>query len=423
MMRIESEGAYADRVLASPLVSGLDMRDRMFVRETVLGLQRWKGRLDRIIDSFARKNPSGIDPEVYNVIRLGLYQILFMGSVPEWAAVNESVSLARKRRGKGAGGLVNAMLRRFLRDGEPAYPVGLAERYAIEYAHPEWLVRRWIAQFGDETAKCILEAGVQRHPVALRIKQGVSIEEVSAALGRRQIQTVPVGNMTGYLVAPKGEGLFDTPEFRKGTITVQDPSSGLATLLLNPAAGESVLDLCAAPGGKATHIADLMGNRGRILAVDINTARLNLVRDAATRMNLSAVETVEGDALTFAPGETFDRVLADAPCTGTAVLAKRPDIKWRLCEEDIGDIIQLQRGILENAAKLVKPGGVLVYSTCTLEAEENEETTAGFLQNHEEFEIERDSRFDHFEIDLGYRILPCDMHGSGAYAVKLRKRN
>jgi len=395
----------------------------MFVRETVLGLLRWKSRLDRIIDSFARKDPAGIDPEIYTVIRLGLYQILFMASVPEWAAVNESVVLARKRRGKGAGGLVNAMLRRFLRDGEPAYPDDPAERYAIEYAHPAWLVRRWIAQFDEETARCILEAGVQRHPVALRIKQGVRPDDVAASLSGRGIQTIPADGMSGYLVAPKGEGIFDTPEFRNGAVTVQDPASGLAAMLLNPAPGERVLDLCAAPGGKATHIADLMGDNGRVLAVDINAARLNLVRDAAVRLNLKTVKTTEGAARTFDPGEQFDRVLADAPCTGTAVLAKRPDIKWRLREPDIADLSALQRGILDNAAKLVRPGGILVYSTCTLEAEENEQTAAVFLRDHGDFTIERDERFEHFEIDSGYRILPCRMHGSGAYAVKFRKRN
>lgn len=420
-MRIEAEGAYADRVLASPLVSGLDARDRMFVRETVLGLLRWKGRLDRIIDSFARGNPADIDREVYTIIRLGLYQILFMGSVPEWAAVNESVELARKRRGKGAGGLANAMLRRFLRDGEPAYPDDPAERYAVEYAHPLWLVRRWIGKYGEETAVRLLEAGVSRHAVSLRTTRDVKPEDAAAALAARGYQTVPVDDMPGYLLAPKAEGIFDTPEFRDGMVTAQDPAAGLPSLLLAPDPGERILDLCAAPGGKTTHIAGLMDDNGGVLAVDVNPARLGLVSDAAARLHLASVETAAGDARTFDPGEAFDRVLADVPCSGTAVLAKRPGIKWRLRESDIVELAALQGEILGHAAELVRPGGVLVYSTCTLEAEENEETAARFLAAHPEFREERDDRFRMFAIDTGYRILPHLMQGSGAYAVKLRK--
>jgi 16S rRNA (cytosine967-C5)-methyltransferase len=217
--------------------------------------------------------------------------------------------------------------------------------------------------------------------------------------------------------------LFDSSSFREGLCTVQDPSAGLASLLLAPRQGESVLDLCAAPGGKTTHLAYLMGDAGHIRAVDLHEKRLGLVRNAADRLGLSSIECVPGDVSSYGAGteELFDRVLLDAPCSGTAVFSKRPDMKWRLSADDIRRLAKLQAALLETASRLVKPGGTLVYSTCTLEREENGDMVDSFLARHPEYTVGRDERFVGWEYGRGYLVLPHRMGGAGAYAAKLKR--
>ncbi|MCE5250626.1 16S rRNA (cytosine(967)-C(5))-methyltransferase RsmB [bacterium] len=425
LSRVENEGAYTDRIMTSPLMKELETRDRSFVREMVPGVIRWKMRLDRIINIYYNKNPSELDQDIRNVLRLGLFQIMFMDSIPEWAAVNESVTIAVKTHGKGAGGLVNALLRRFLREGEPdKWPSDTAERLSLELSHPLWIARRWIDAFGENIAESIMRQGNEKHPVFVRTGRiGTSMESLAEALDHEGFETEPVTGMPEYLSVSKANGLFDSVAFRDGLFIVQDPSAGMATVLLAPQPGEQVLDLCCAPGGKAIHAASLMHDQGRITAVDKHQSRLGLVEETAGRLGFTILEFREDDAVTFGRDseERYDRVLLDVPCSGTGVFSKRPDLKWRLTDEDVTRIASLQREMLDNAAGQVKPGGVLVYSTCTLEHEENEDTVADFLEQHHEFTIDHDSRFTAFERGPGYLIFPHQMEGVGAFAAKLRK--
>lgn len=424
VQRIEEEGAFVDRVLAGSEMNVYDDRDRRFIREMVIGVERHRLRLDRIIGAFYNRPFGDLDPLVRDILRLGLYQMIHMDSVPAWAAVNESVDIAVSRRGKGAGGLVNAMLRRFTREGEPPVKGGDAERISVETSFPRWLVDRWIAAYGVEEAENICRAGAEKHSTYIRPRRGrVTPEEMIARLAEENVEADIVPWMPGILtIREGGTGLFGTKAFTGGLFTVQDPSASLACELLAPSTGDRVLDLCAAPGGKATQCAEMMDDTGTVTAVDINEGRLGLVEETARRLGLTSIRFAVGDAGTFgAVGETYNRVLLDAPCSGTAVFSKRPDMKWRLGEEDIARLAKLQRRLLDNAARLTAPGGVLVYSTCSLETEENDGAIEWFLDGRKDFTPEHDGRFGDYSRGHGYLIAPHRMGGSGAYAVKLRR--
>jgi len=230
-------------------------------------------------------------------------------------------------------------------------------------------------------------------------------------------------SIPGYLHVVKGDSFFNTTAFKEGLCTVQDSSSAMAALLLGAEPGDMILDLCCAPGGKTTHLAEITGDSARIVAVDINPKRLGLVREAAARLGLQSISCVQGDAASFKneTGTFYDRILLDAPCTGTGVFSKRPDMKWRRNIQDLERMSALQKAMLHNAAGLVKKGGVIVYSTCTLEPEENENVVEWFIKNHD-FYSETDEQFRDFETVNGYLILPHRMYGTGAFAAKLRRK-
>ena len=423
--RVERRGAFADRVFNSPDVRKLDRRDSDFIREIVLGVLRTKLRLDRIIETYYNKSFASLDPDIVDIMRVGLYQMLLMDSVPDWAAVDESVKLASQNLGKGAGNLVNAILRRYTREGEPPLPGDFADRVSVETSHPLWLVRKWISVYGEGDTERICRAGNEKHPVFVRAQSiKISPDGLKDRLDGEGFESSAVTGMPGYLAVKSGEGLFRSAAFRDGLFTVQDPSAGMAGELLGPAKGESVLDLCAAPGGKATHCAELMGDCGCVTAVDVNPKRIGLIRETVERLGLDTVTCVRGDAETFAAdsGKMYDSVLLDAPCSGTGVLSKRLDIRWRLSEADIARMAELQARMLDNAADQVAPGGALVYSTCSLEPEENGGIVSPFLDSRGDFTIERDNRFEAFETPYGYLILPHRMQGTGAFAVKMRRQ-
>ena len=426
LSRIEKDGAYINRVTTSPDITNLPLRDRSFVRELLYGVMRWKLRLDHIIDMYYVKKSSKLNCDIRNILRLGFFQLLFMNAVPDHAAVDESVKSAIKRHGKGAGGLTNALLRRFIREGKSVeLPTDQAERLSCEFSTPLWIVKRWINTYGFDCATSIVRASTEKHIIYVRPgRTGVSVDSLSESLAHEGFETESVAVMPDYLAISKGNGLFDTAAFRDGLFTVQDPPAGIASYLLAPKQGESVLDLCAAPGGKTTHIACMMQDSGHILAVDHNEARLGLVKEAVERLRYTSIDYAAVDAQDFGRdhGTLYDRVLLDAPCTGTGVFAKRPDMKWRLTADDIQRLTGLQRMMLDNAAGLVKPGGVLVYSTCTLEHEENEDMVNEFLKINPEFNSERDERFAPFAYDCGYLIRPHEMMGTGAFSAKLRRK-
>lgn len=394
LIDVDKNGAYArialDRALSN---SGLDKRDRAFATELVYGTLRSAGLLDHVASRFSRIPVDRMDPEVRSAVRMGLYQMLEMDAVPAPAAVYETVEAVGRISHKGAKGFVNAVLRAVLRSPDP---LGLPDRekdpagyIAVKYSHPRWLVERWVDERGAQWAEALAAANNVTPPVTVRVNLlRTTREEFVRRAAEAGITARPSE------LAPEAVDLMDldtvesVPGFSEGFFQVQDVSGILVSHILAPEPGETVVDACAAPGGKTTHIAQLMADRGTVLAFDIHQGKLRSVAEAARRLGLSSIRTEARDAreLGEALGPVADRVLVDAPCTGLGVLRRRPDLRWRKSRDDVEALVRLAREILESAARCVKPGGLLVFSTCTITPEENERQVEDFLASHPEFE-------------------------------------
>ena len=386
LRRVES-GSYASVLLAAG-EEDLEPRDRALCHELVMGVLRRQLWLDRTIEHFAQRSLSSLDLPVRIVLRLGLYQLRFLERVPQSAAVNESVKLVHAARVRSAGSFVNAVLRRATR--EPAYDPAAGikdpfERMSISTSHPPWLIRRWDRLFGAREAEALATANNQPAPLAFRV---VHHEDAAAIL--QQLRD------SGAMLAPsqiadgawriQGKGELSQRLAREGQIYFQDEASQLVARVVDAQVGDRVLDVCAAPGSKASQIAAIDGIQ--VIAGDIHEHRIRTVFQTARLQKLKNLNCLilngEG-GLPFRYG-AFERVLVDAPCSGTGTLRHNPEIRWRISAADLQDLSSRQRQLLFNASSVVKPGGRLVYSTCSVEPEENEAVVAAFLEMNDEFE-------------------------------------
>lgn len=434
LSRVERDNAYADILIDRQLTVGdLSPRDRALLTELVFGVLRRRGTLDYLIERCSSRSPAKLERSVLMLLRLGLYQMFFLERIPVSAAVNETVKLAREFAPR-ASGFVNAVLRRFGRERDAirwpdrgADPAGFL---AARYSHPRWLVEEWLRMLGAEEAESLAAAMSAAPSLTVRVNTlRTSREALLAALAAEGVearQTVwsPVGVHILSTVRPSSLAAF-----REGLLTVQDESSQLASLLLAPLPGEDLLDLCAAPGGKATHLAQLMENWGSILACDRDERKLRRIADNAARLGTEIVATRVLDASLplDLPRERFHRILVDAPCTGLGVIRRNPETKWRLAPSDPSRLSQLQRAILRNAAPHLSAGGVLLYSTCSTSREENEAVIDDFISEHEDFVVE-----NLHELFPGYAGLFTERgmfrswphrHGmDGFFAARLKKR-
>ncbi len=391
--RVERTDSYLERVLDSELKSGdLSDVDKGLLNELAHGVLRWQNRLDWVLNGFSHGNFAKSEINVKNALRVALYQILFLDRVPHSAAVNEAVEFVKRIRGEKPAGLVNAVLRNILRNLDGIrYPDPAEDRLqylSVYYSHPSWLVRRWVDRFGEEEAQKLLIANNERPSLSLRINRlKVEPGEFLRMLDEQRI-SYRGSEYLGHFVRARGLSRIGQMDlFRAGYFTIQDESAALPALLVDPRPGERVLDLCAAPGGKTTAMSEMMQNQGEIIAVDRYDAKIAQIRGAAERLGLKNVTAVVADALTF-DCEPVDRVLIDAPCSGTGILTKKPDIKWKREARDIPALARIQSDLMENGARLVRPGGVMVYSTCSIEPEENEQIFRGFLGRHPEYRLE-----------------------------------
>jgi 16S rRNA (cytosine967-C5)-methyltransferase len=400
LRRVEEDGAFAAPLLAS-LPEGMSAEDRALCHELVLGVLRRQLWLDRLLEHFAGRACEKLDAPVRRALRLGLYQLRLLTRVPARAAVNESVNLTYAARLRSAAPFVNAVLRRAARepDYDPAAEItDTLERIAVETSHPAWLVRRWAAAFGQDEAESFARANNDPAPASFRVN-GLRSES-DPLINRLRVAGVRVepsrvapdgwrteGGMGASVALRGGVSVALRALAGEGFIYMQDEASQLVAHVLGARAGERVLDVCAAPGSKTTHIATLAGDRALVVAGDLHEQRLRLVREACERLGVRSVQTVALDAertLPFAD-ETFDRVLVDAPCTGTGTLRHNPEIRGRLTPSNIGELASVQRKILFEAARVLSRGGRLVYSTCSVEREENEEVAAALLGSREDF--------------------------------------
>ena len=365
-------------------------RDRAFATELVYGAIRWRRRLDWMLGQLLRGKPDSLTPWIRLILHMGLYQLMMMDRVPDAAATHTSVQLAKRYGHRGTVRLTNAVLRTAIRKRDllsgPARGGDPVTDLSDTHSYPLWLAKRWIERYGAESAAALMEAGNRPPPLTVRVNTSRSTpRDLSDSLARQGIQVKPGRWLADFLSIRHAGDLRALPAHEAGLFQVQDESAGLAVRLLGPEAGETVIDLCCAPGGKTTYIAQIVGAGGQVIACDSSPHRLRRVEEHRRRMGLGQVRLAVMDGRS--PGMDFkaDRVLVDAPCSGLGVIARRPDLRWRRKAEDIDRLRREQLALLESGAALVKPGGVLVYSTCTIEPEENEEVVAAFRDRYPGF--------------------------------------
>ena len=369
--------------------------DKALLTELVYGVLRWRGRLDYIIKIFSRSRRE-LDNLTLNILRLGAYQLIITDKIPPYAAINESVELAKPHRGRK--NFVNAVLRAIQRNQtEIKYPNKDKIQYlSLRYSYPKWMVARWIEQHGVDWTVAFCEVSNQVAPLCVRTNTLRTNRDDLAELLKQE------GVEVNYsVIAPEGLRLRKYPTltqlsaYKRGWFQVQDESSMLTTHILDPHPEEFIIDVCAAPGGKTTHIAQIMQNRGTIFAFDISESKLSLIKENCQRIGVEIVTPMKFDASFICEPFTnkADRVLADVPCSNLGILRRHPDIRWRKTQSQIIALSELQYTILKSASSYLKPNGILVYSTCSIEPEENEQVVMRFLSEHPNFEIENVTTF------------------------------
>jgi 16S rRNA (cytosine967-C5)-methyltransferase len=439
LMQVARRAAFPDVLLDVYFKKhpALEARDRAFATELVYGVLRWQGRLDWIIDRYARVVPKRMALPVRVLLRLAAYQLLFLDRVPPAAAVHEAVELAKASQPQHVVRFVNGVLRSIGREREALKTATAsgspAEQLAVRHSYPVWVVERWLRELGVEETEALCHAANQVAPTTIRTNTLKTTPGALATALRESGLSVEPGRFAPEALHLKAvrTDLSSLPEYARGEFQVQDEASQLVARLVDPRPGERVLDACAGMGVKSTHLAQLMGNRGEIVAVDSQGWKLTRLAENARRLQISCLQTVEGDLLTLGKGDRlvggFDRVLVDAPCTGLGVLRRNPDIKWKVGFKDCWRLHLLQTEFLGVAAELVRPGGVLVYATCTLTPEENESTVQAFVAEHGDF-FREDGRAilppsceDVVEKDGSLRTWPHRHGVDGFFAARLRR--
>lgn len=392
LRRVEAEGSYASALLAS--LTDLSREDRGLVQELTLGVLRHQKTLDYFIERYTQRKIKKLDLPVVIALRLGLYQIRFLSRIPHSAAVNESVNLVKMARKMSATGMVNAALRNAARNLEEKAGEAVKDRFerlAVELSHPDWMLERWLASFGEDEMSHLALANNQTPETSFRVNTlRTGVEEMIAKLEAQGVKARASKIASGAYSIESGHASALTPFVDEGLVYIQDEASQLVSLLLDVKPHQRILDLCAAPGSKTSHIAALTQNRAKIIACDIYAHRLETLLINCQRLGVTSVETIALEAmgeLPFAEGEKFDRVLIDAPCTGTGTLRRNPEIKWRMAPDDIKRLAEIQFTLLTKGARLLATGGRLTYSTCSIEREENEEVVQRFLDSNTQFQL------------------------------------
>ena len=403
--------------------AALDPRDRRWTQELVWGMLRRRGYMDHLLAPRVKGGIARLDSDLADLLRLGTYQLFHMGSVPPYAAIAQTVELAKHRHGMGASKLMNAVLRRLDRernDLAPALPTDPVEALAIELSHPRWLVARWVARWGAEETRALLESNNREGSLIIR-PWGVVREQLEAMLEAAGVQVSDVPLVSDSLQLSSGTLLTSLGAFQQGRCFVQDPAATLVTQYAAVPAGAKVADLCAAPGGKTVELAR---TASYVTSADSSEVRLQRLQETIDRLELDHVTAVVCDARDAATLGTFDAVLVDAPCTGTGTFRRHPDARWRLRVSDLAVMAAAQRTILRAAANAVGPGGLLIYSTCSLEPEENDTQVEAFLTEHPGWTLEPppEGAVPAAVLDAGrLRVLP-QRHGTdGSFAARLRR--
>ncbi|MBX9938275.1 MAG: 16S rRNA (cytosine(967)-C(5))-methyltransferase RsmB [Candidatus Obscuribacterales bacterium] len=396
LTKVDLSGAYANIALDKALEkSDMEERDRAFTTALVLGVLRNRQSIDATLQKLSTKPIDQIKAPVLNLLRVAVFQLNEMPDIPQSAVLDTACDIARLVAHEGVVKFVAGILRSHQRsidggsvqsDEQTNLSLDQAEKLAIDNSLPEFIVRSWLKNYGEQALEIIKHC--QKAP---RLTLRVSSLAIETAAYKEILEKAGIESNFGELVPEclvlkKGARPDKLPGFAEGLFAVQDEAAAFVSKVVDPKAGETIVDLCAAPGGKTLHMAELMEGKGRVVAVDISESRLNLLKESRLRMDLRNIESKSADGKRFKPGFTVDRVLVDAPCSGTGVIAKRSDLRFNRQEEDIKTLSYIQKALLENAAEMLRPGGVLVYSTCSIEPEEGPDIVESFLAKHSDFE-------------------------------------
>ena len=436
--RLEGNRQTLDALLdhVAPMIKDLSRLDRALFNQIAYGVLRWRLRLDAVVSAYADRPLHKINPSILNILRIGLYQILFMDRIPASAAVNTAVNLVRTQTAGKAAGFVNALLRSALRDPDrfslPDAAESAVDHMAIAKSIPHWLASRWIERWGVAETKRLCDAINTIPPITLRCNELKNSLPELADTFRDQAQRIEIMDQVPgavQLIRPR-RAIAEMKAFEEGRFAVQDGAAQLVSLLLAPRPGETVLDACAGLGGKTTHLAQMMKNQGRIVAGDNIAAKLGRLEKEAQRLGASIVQTRHMDLDRPLGSEAlphFDRILLDAPCSGLGVLRRNPDTKWSSQPKRITRSARRQLRFLNHLAPLVKKDGVLVFAVCSMEAEENAQVIESFLKNHTNFVITghqtlADKIVNPFLDEKGFlRTLPHIHHMDGFFAARLKR--
>ena len=434
LTEVETEACFADEVLNRHLsrAGGIGEKDRNFLFNLIKGTLRWRGRVDYFLQQIASRPLEAMPVRIRNILRLAAYQILFLDRVPDWAAVDQAAELARRYGHEGHVRFVNAVLRNLIRRREdlslpdPSLTISYLQ---AAYSFPEWLVERWVRRFGAGTAERLLEASNLPPPLFLRVNTlKISREEwisriSGQAEGARPHPLVP----EGVEVAGQGD-LTTLPGYQQGWFYVQDPGSMIVAHLSGAKPGERILDACAAPGGKASHLAQLMQDRGEIVALEMEEGKIARMQENLKRLDIRSVTLQTGDASRVEFAQPFDRILIDAPCSGLGTIRRHPEAKWIKSAEDLIRHQERQLSILRNVSRFVRDGGTLIYATCSTEPEENEEVIGRFLGERPEFTIEKKPKeleaaiLEMFDEQGYFHAYPHLHHTDGFFAARLIRK-
>nr|WP_326184078.1 16S rRNA (cytosine(967)-C(5))-methyltransferase RsmB [uncultured Oscillibacter sp.] len=429
LVSCRTNGAWADAALKAQLSrDGLSGPDAALSSRIVYGVMQNRMLLDFYIGAYCSQKPDHLQPPLLEILRIGAYQILFLDKVPDSAAVNTSVELAKLAKRGQASGLVNAVLRKVSQNKAslPAIPDRDAAQFlSIRYSHPKWLVKRLLALLGWEETEAFLAANNCPAPVTAQVNtRWHCTKQVEEALTAAGVGVEEHPWLSDCLLLSETGNLERLESFQAGALYIQDPAARLAVLGSGVKAGDSVLDVCAAPGGKSFAAAIRMGEQGSVLACDLHENKLKRIREGAARLKLNNIETAAADGRDFHPEweSRFDVVLVDAPCSGLGIIRKKPDVRYKKAD-DLFTLPVIQRSILANAARYVRPGGTLLYSTCTILPEENEQVTDGFLAEYPDFSRESFALPQPVGEADGQLTLWPQRHGTdGFYICRMRRQ-
>ncbi|MBE3102845.1 MAG: 16S rRNA (cytosine(967)-C(5))-methyltransferase RsmB [Bacilli bacterium] len=429
LMAIEKNQAYSNLLLHQTIEKyDIEPKDRGLLTEITYGTLQHKMTLDYYLQPFIKGK---LDDWVRQLLRLSLYQIHYLDRIPNHAAVNEAVEITKKRSHKGTAGLVNGILRAILRQGVRSTGdiVDPIERLSIEARHPLWLIERWVKQFGFEQASTLaFENNIPpAHTVRVNTTRSTVQEAIDMLLDEgivaHKSEVIPE-----CLHIEKGQ-VAKTKAFQYGAVSIQDESSMIPTYALRVEPGQRVLDMCAAPGGKSMHIAEKLNGKGSLVSIDLHPHKVKLISDQATRLGFENIEARTWDSRELTneyEEQSFDRILVDAPCSGLGVIRRKPDIKYTKKQEDFASLQKIQVRLLDEAYKLIKPSGLIVYSTCTIDEVENIGTVQAFLTNHPDMVLEElnvlPEAFRHLTKNGMIHISPQDFKSDGSFVAAFRKK-